>query len=114
MFSNSSLSTSATKLPVCRSRARACSTFFSAREPSNADDFPKSVYQSARMSTLKETEMTAALPEATQAEYKKNIPLGRMAAPAEIAGAVTWLASDGAGYVSGAVIPVDGGLGMGH
>jgi 3-oxoacyl-[acyl-carrier protein] reductase len=61
-----------------------------------------------------ETEMTAGLTEATQAEYKKNIPLGRMAAPAEIAGAVTWLASDGAGYVSGAVIPVDGGLGMGH
>src|SRR5690349_1650892 len=61
-----------------------------------------------------ETEMTAVLPEATQAEYKKNIPLGRMAAPAEVAGAVTWLASDAAGYVSGAVIPVDGGLGMGH
>jgi NAD(P)-dependent dehydrogenase (short-subunit alcohol dehydrogenase family) len=61
-----------------------------------------------------ETDMTAALPEATQAEYKKAIPLGRMAAPTEIAGAVTWLASDSAGYVSGAVIPVDGGLGMGH
>ena len=61
-----------------------------------------------------ETEMTAVLPEATQAEYKKNIPLGRMAAPAEVAGAVTWLASDAAGYVTGAVIPVDGGLGMGH
>jgi NAD(P)-dependent dehydrogenase (short-subunit alcohol dehydrogenase family) len=61
-----------------------------------------------------ETDMTAALPEATQAEYKKAIPLGRMAAPAEIAGAVTWLAGDAAGYVSGAVIPVDGGLGMGH
>jgi NAD(P)-dependent dehydrogenase (short-subunit alcohol dehydrogenase family) len=61
-----------------------------------------------------ETEMTAVLPEATQAEYKRNIPLGRMAAPAEVAGAVTWLASDAAGYVSGAVIPVDGGLGMGH
>src|SRR5690242_500287 len=44
-----------------------------------------------------ETEMTAVLPEATQAEYKKNIPLGRMAAPAEVAGAVTWLASDAAG-----------------
>jgi 3-oxoacyl-[acyl-carrier protein] reductase len=37
-----------------------------------------------------------------------------MAAPDEVAAVVTWLASDGAGYVSGAVIPVDGGLGMGH
>jgi NAD(P)-dependent dehydrogenase (short-subunit alcohol dehydrogenase family) len=61
-----------------------------------------------------ETDMTAVLPEAQVAEYKKQIPLGRLAAPAEIAGAVTWLASDAAGYVSGAVIPVDGGLGMGH
>ena len=61
-----------------------------------------------------ETDMTAALPEATQAEYKKSIPLGRMAKPEEVAGAVTWLASDAAGYVTGAVIPVDGGLGMGH
>jgi 3-oxoacyl-[acyl-carrier protein] reductase len=61
-----------------------------------------------------ETDMTAALPESTQAEYKKNIPLGRMAKPEEVAGAVTWLASDAAGYVTGAVIPVDGGLGMGH
>jgi 3-oxoacyl-[acyl-carrier protein] reductase len=61
-----------------------------------------------------ETDMTAALPEATQAEYKKSIPLGRMAAPEEVAGAVTWLASDAAGYITGAVIPVDGGLGMGH
>ena len=61
-----------------------------------------------------ETDMTAVLPEATQAEYKKAIPLGRMAKPEEVAGAVTWLASDSAGYISGAVIPVDGGLGMGH
>jgi 3-oxoacyl-(acyl-carrier-protein) reductase len=61
-----------------------------------------------------ETDMTAALPEATQAEYKKSIPLGRMAKPEEVAGAVTWLASDAAGYITGAVIPVDGGLGMGH
>lgn len=60
------------------------------------------------------TDMTDVLPEATKAEYKKAIPLGRMAEPEEIAGAVTWLASDAAGYVTGAVIPVDGGLGMGH
>ena len=42
------------------------------------------------------------------------MPLGRYASPAEVASAVTWLASDGAAYVTGAVIPVDGGLGMGH
>jgi len=61
-----------------------------------------------------ETEMTASLPEDTQAEYKRNIPAGRFATPDEVAGVVTWLASDDAAYISGAVIPVDGGLGMGH
>jgi 3-oxoacyl-(acyl-carrier-protein) reductase len=61
-----------------------------------------------------ETDMTADLPEARKAEYRKAIPLGRMAAPEEVAGVVTWLAGDAAGYITGAVIPVDGGLGMGH
>jgi 3-oxoacyl-[acyl-carrier protein] reductase len=61
-----------------------------------------------------ETEMTAVLPEAQQAEYKKNIPAGRFATPAEVAKVVAWLSGDDAGYISGAVIPVDGGLGMGH
>jgi 3-oxoacyl-[acyl-carrier protein] reductase len=61
-----------------------------------------------------ETEMTAVLPEETQAAYKKQIPLGRYASVEEVAEVVRWLASDGAGYVTGAVIPVDGGLGMGH
>lgn len=61
-----------------------------------------------------ETDMTAALPEDTQAEYKRNIPAGRFASPEEVAGVVAWLASDDAAYISGAVIPVDGGLGMGH
>jgi 3-oxoacyl-[acyl-carrier protein] reductase len=61
-----------------------------------------------------ETDMTASLPETTQAEYLKSIPAGRFATPTEVARVVAWLASDDAGYISGAVIPVDGGLGMGH
>ncbi|MFB4351179.1 beta-ketoacyl-ACP reductase [Microbacterium sp. CR_7] len=61
-----------------------------------------------------ETDMTAELPEDTQKQYKASIPAGRFATPDEVAGVVTWLAGDDAGYISGAVIPVDGGLGMGH
>ncbi|WP_341579107.1 3-oxoacyl-ACP reductase FabG [Microbacterium schleiferi] len=61
-----------------------------------------------------ETDMTAELPAETQAQYKATIPAGRFATPDEVAGVVTWLASDDAAYISGAVIPVDGGLGMGH
>lgn len=61
-----------------------------------------------------ETEMTAVLPEDKKAEYKAQIPLGRYATVEEVAATVQWLASDGAAYVTGAVIPVDGGLGMGH
>ena len=61
-----------------------------------------------------ETDMTAELPEAQQAEYKKSIPAARYGTAAEVAKAVAWLASDDAAYISGAVIPVDGGLGMGH
>lgn len=61
-----------------------------------------------------DTDMTAALPEAQQDEYKKKIPAGRFAQPSEVAKVVTWLASEDASYISGAVIPVDGGLGMGH
>jgi 3-oxoacyl-[acyl-carrier protein] reductase len=63
---------------------------------------------------LVDTEMTAALPEETKADYLSRIPLGRYAAPEEVADTVLWLASESAGYVTGAVIPVDGGLGMGH
>ncbi|WP_298866982.1 beta-ketoacyl-ACP reductase [Microbacterium sp.] len=61
-----------------------------------------------------ETDMTAELPEETQKQYKASIPAGRFATPDEVAGAVVWLAGDDAAYISGAVIPVDGGLGMGH
>lgn len=61
-----------------------------------------------------ETDMTAELSDETQAEYKKNIPAGRFASADEVAGVVAWIASDDAAYISGAVIPVDGGLGMGH
>ena len=61
-----------------------------------------------------DTEMTDVLPEARRAEILKAIPAGRLAQPDEVAAAVTWLASDASGYISGAVIPVDGGLGMGH
>ncbi|WP_433528992.1 3-oxoacyl-ACP reductase FabG [Micromonospora sp. CA-263727] len=61
-----------------------------------------------------ETDMTAVLTDERKAEILKSIPAGRMASPDEVAAVVTWLAADAAGYVSGAVIPVDGGLGMGH
>ena len=61
-----------------------------------------------------DTEMTDVLPEARKAEILKAIPAGRLAHPDEVAAAVTWLAGDASAYISGAVIPVDGGLGMGH
>jgi 3-oxoacyl-[acyl-carrier protein] reductase len=61
-----------------------------------------------------ETDMTAELPEQQQADYRKSIPAGRFATATEVARVITWLASDDAAYISGAVIPVDGGLGMGH
>lgn len=61
-----------------------------------------------------ETDMTAALPEEQQQKYLDSIPAGRFGQVNEIADAAVWLAGDSAGYISGAVIPVDGGLGMGH
>ena len=60
------------------------------------------------------TDMTAALSEARQADIVEQVPLKRMASPEEIAGVVRFVASDEAAYITGAVIPVDGGLGMGH
>jgi len=60
------------------------------------------------------TDMTETLTEARRKEILGQIPSGRLADPAEIAAAVRYLASDEAGYVNGALLPVDGGLGMGH
>ncbi|UNX56068.1 3-oxoacyl-ACP reductase FabG [Georgenia sp. TF02-10] len=61
-----------------------------------------------------DTAMTAALPEKTQQQYLGAIPAGRFGAVEDVAAAVEFLAGPGAAYVSGAVLPVDGGLGMGH
>jgi 3-oxoacyl-[acyl-carrier protein] reductase len=61
-----------------------------------------------------ETDMTGDLDEVQRADYKSKIPAGRFASASEVAKVIVWLAGDDAGYISGAVIPVDGGLGMGH
>jgi NAD(P)-dependent dehydrogenase (short-subunit alcohol dehydrogenase family) len=61
-----------------------------------------------------DTDMTRELSEARRDEILKQVPLGRYASPEEIAGVAAFLVSDAAAYISGAVIPVDGGLGMGH
>ncbi|MGH3982767.1 MAG: 3-oxoacyl-ACP reductase FabG [Pseudonocardiaceae bacterium] len=61
-----------------------------------------------------DTDMTAELSQARREEILASIPLRRKASPEEIAAVVTFLASDAAGYITGAVLPVDGGLGMGY
>ncbi len=60
------------------------------------------------------TDMTAALPDDVAERYKSQIPAGRFAEPEEVAKVIAWLASDDSSYITGAVFPVDGGLGMGH
>jgi 3-oxoacyl-[acyl-carrier protein] reductase len=61
-----------------------------------------------------DTDMTAELPEDRKKAYLAGIPVGRFASPEEVAAAVRFIASQDAAYITGAVIPVDGGLGMGH
>ena len=61
-----------------------------------------------------ETDMTGVLTDEQRDKIMAQVPLGRYAAPHEVADTVLWLTGPGAGYVTGAVIPVDGGLGMGH
>jgi 3-oxoacyl-[acyl-carrier protein] reductase len=61
-----------------------------------------------------DSDMTAALSEERRAEILRSVPLGRYASAADVAGVVRFLASDEAAYITGAVVPVDGGLGMGH
>jgi len=61
-----------------------------------------------------DTDMTAELGEERKAEILGAVPLARYAQPEEIAGVVNFIASADAGYITGAVIPVDGGLGLGH
>ncbi|MEU8132559.1 3-oxoacyl-[acyl-carrier-protein] reductase [Streptodolium elevatio] len=61
-----------------------------------------------------DTAMTEVLGEDRKAEILAQVPLGRYASTEEVAGVVRFLASDAASYITGAVIPVDGGLGMGH
>lgn len=61
-----------------------------------------------------ETDMTSVLGEDTIAGYKSRIPAGRLGSVDDVARAALFLANDSSGYISGAVLPVDGGLGMGH
>jgi 3-oxoacyl-[acyl-carrier protein] reductase len=61
-----------------------------------------------------ETDMTAELGEDLIKKYAEQIPLGRFGSVDDVAGTIEFLASDAASYITGAVIPIDGGLGMGH
>ena len=73
---------------------------------------PRGVRVNAVAPGYVETDMTAALADSVKEQIMGNTPLGRLAAPEEIAGVIAFLASPAAGYITGAVIPVDGGLGI--
>ncbi|WP_370289512.1 beta-ketoacyl-ACP reductase [Nocardioides sp.] len=75
---------------------------------------PRSITANVVAPGYVDTDMTAVLTDSQKEAIRAQVPLGRYADPAEVAAAVRWLASPEAGYVTGAVIPVDGGLGMGH
>lgn len=75
---------------------------------------PRSITANVVAPGFVDTDMTAVLTDEQREGIRSQVPLGRYADPAEVAGAVLWLASPSAAYVTGAVIPVDGGLGMGH
>ncbi|WP_329568761.1 3-oxoacyl-[acyl-carrier-protein] reductase [Kitasatospora sp. NBC_01266] len=75
---------------------------------------PRSITVNVVSPGFVDTDMTAVLSDERRKEIVSGVPLGRYAAPAEIASTVRFLASDEAAYITGAVIPVDGGLGMGH
>ncbi|MER5867921.1 3-oxoacyl-[acyl-carrier-protein] reductase [Kitasatospora sp. NPDC002040] len=75
---------------------------------------PRSITVNVVAPGFVDTDMTAVLTEERRKEIVSGVPLGRYAAPAEVASAVRFLSSDDAAYITGAVIPVDGGLGMGH
>lgn len=75
---------------------------------------PRSITANVVAPGYVDTDMTAVLTDQQKEGIRSQVPLGRYADPAEVAGAVLWLASPSAAYVTGAVIPVDGGLGMGH
>ncbi len=73
---------------------------------------PRGVRVNAVAPGYVETDMTANLADGMKEQIIKNTPLGRLAAPAEIAGVIAFLASPAAAYITGGVIPVDGGLGI--
>ncbi|PYC74545.1 3-oxoacyl-[acyl-carrier-protein] reductase [Streptomyces tateyamensis] len=75
---------------------------------------PRSITVNVVAPGFVDTDMTAVLSDERRAEIVSGVALGRYAQPAEIASTVRFLASDEAAYITGAVIPVDGGLGMGH